>query len=80
MAKKYKIEFTDDDMENMKLYIDEEEKPINFMKLTYHTDEGCKKGTKKVVIRYLEPNTYEVKFDVLGNQLGLLDIVPSDFN
>lgn len=39
-----------------------------------------KKGTKKVVLRYLEPNTYEVKFDVLGNQLGLLDIVPSDFD
>ncbi|MCZ0744728.1 hypothetical protein [Ligilactobacillus sp. UO.C109] len=80
MAKKYRIEFTDDDIENMKLYIDEEEKLINFMKLTYHTDESCKKGTKKVVLRYLEPNTYEVKFDVLGNQLGLWDIVPSDFN
>ena len=74
MAKKYRIEFTDDDMGNMKLYIDEEEKLINFLKLTY------KKGTKKVVIRYLEPNTYEVKFDVLGNQLGLLDIVPNDFD
>lgn len=74
MAKKYRIEFTDDDMGNMKLYIDEEEKLINFLKLTY------KKGTKKVVLRYLEPNTYEVKFDVLGNQLGLLDIVPSDFD
>lgn len=74
MARKYRIEFTDDDMGNMKLYIDEEEKLINFLKLTY------KKGTKKVVLRYLEPNTYEVKFDVLGNQLGLLDIVPSDFN
>lgn len=74
MAKKYRIEFTDDDMENMKLYINEEEKLINFLKLTY------KKGTKKVVLRYLEPNTYEVKFDVLGNQLGLLDIVPSDFD
>lgn len=80
MAKKYRIEFTDDDIENMKLYIDEEEKPINFLKLTYHTDEGYEKGTKKVVLRYLEPNTYEVKFDVLGNQLGLLDIVPSDFD
>ena len=80
MAKKYRIEFTDDDMQNMKLYIDEEEKPINFMKLTYHTDEGCKKGTKKVVLRYLEPNTYKVKFDVLGNQLGLWDIMPSDFD
>ena len=80
MVKKYRIEFTDDDMENMKLYIDGEEKPINFLKLTYHTDEGYKKGTKKVVLRYLEPNTYEVKFDVLGNQLGLWDIVPSDFN
>ena len=79
MAKKYRIEFTDDDMDNIKLYIDGEEKPINFLKLTYHTDEGCKKGTKKVVLRYLEPNTYKVKFDVLGNQLGLLDIVPSDF-
>lgn len=74
MAKKYRIEFTDDDMENMKLYINEEEKLINFLKLTY------KKGTKKVVLRYLEPNTYEVKFDVLGNQHGLLDIVPSDFD
>lgn len=74
MAKKYRIEFTDDDMWNMKLYIDEEEKLINFLKLTY------KKGTKKVVLRYLEPNTYEVKFDVLGNQLGLLDIVPNDFD
>lgn len=74
MAKKYRIEFTDDDMENMKLYINEEEKLINFLKLTY------KKVTKKVVLRYLEPNTYEVKFDVLGNQLGLLDIVPSDFD
>ena len=74
MARKYRIEFTDDDMENMKLYIDEEEKLINFLKLTY------KKGTKKVVLRYLEPNTYEVKFDVLGNQLGLLDIVPNDFD
>lgn len=74
MAKKYRIEFTDDDMENMKLYINEEEKLINFLKLTY------KKGTKKVVLRYLEPNTYKVKFDVLGNQLGLLDIVPSDFD
>ena len=74
MAKKYRIEFTDDDMENMKLYINEEEKLINFLQLTY------KKGTKKVVLRYLEPNTYEVKFDVLGNQLGLLDIVPSDFD
>lgn len=74
MAKKYKIEFTDDDMENMKLYIDGEEKLINFLKLTY------KKGTKKVVLRYLEPNTYEVKFDVLGNQIGLLDIVPNDFD
>ena len=65
MAKKYKIEFTDDDMDNIKLYIDGEEKPINFLKLTYHTDEGCKKGIKKVVLRYLEPNTYKVKFDVL---------------
>ncbi|MDE1506713.1 hypothetical protein [Ligilactobacillus salivarius] len=74
MARKYRIEFTDDDMGNMKLYIDEEEKLINFLKLTY------KKGTKKVVLRYLEPNTYEVKFDVLGNQLGLLDIVPNDFD
>lgn len=74
MAKKYRIEFTDDDIGNMKLYIDEEEKLINFLKLTY------KKGTKKVVLRYLEPNTYEVKFDVLGNQLGLLDIVPNDFD
>ena len=74
MVKKYRIEFTDDDIGNMKLYIDEEEKLINFLKLTY------KKGTKKVVLRYLEPNTYEVKFDVLGNQLGLLDIVPSDFD
>ena len=74
MAKKYRIEFTDDDMGNMKLYINEEEKLINFLKLTY------KKGTKKVVLRYLEPNTYEVKFDVLGNQLGLLDIVPNDFD
>ena len=54
MAKKYRIEFTDDDIENMKLYIDEEEKPINFLKLTYHTDEGYEKGTKKVVLRYLE--------------------------
>ena len=80
MAKKYRIEFTDDDMENMKLYINGEEKPINFLKLTYHTDESYKKGIKKIVLRYLEPNTYEVKFDVLGNQLGLLDIVPSDFN
>ena len=80
MAKKYKIEFTDDDMDNIKLYIDGEEKPINFLKLTYHTDEGYKKGIKKVVLRYLEPNTYEVKFDVLGNQLGLFDIAPSDFN
>lgn len=80
MAKKYRIEFTDDDMENMRLYIDGEEKPINFLKLTYHTDEGYKKGIKKVVLRYLEPNTYEVKFDVLGNQLGLFDIAPSDFN
>lgn len=80
MAKKYRIEFTDDDIENMKLYIDGEEKLINFLKLTYHTDEQDKKGTKKVVLRYLEPNTYEVKFDVLGNQLGLLDIVPFDFN
>ena len=80
MAKKYRIEFTDDDIENMKLYIDGEEKPINFLKLTYHTDDGYKKGTKKVVLRYLEPNTYKVKFDVLGNQLGLLDIVPSDFD
>lgn len=53
MAKKYRIEFT---------------------------DEGYKKGTKKVVLRYLEPNTYKVKFDVLGNQLGLLDIVPNDFD
>jgi len=74
MTRKYRIEFTDDDMGNMKLYIDEEEELINFLKLTY------KKGTKKVVLRYLEPNTYEVKFDVLGNQLGLLDIVPSDFD
>lgn len=80
MAKKYRIEFTDDDMENIKLYIDGEEKQINFLKLTYHTDEGCKKGTKKVVLRYLEPNTYKVKFDVLGNQLGLWDIMPSDFD
>ena len=80
MAKKYRIEFTDDDMENMKLYIDEEEKLISFMKLTYRTDESYKKGTKKVVLRYLEPNTYKVKFDVLGNQLGLLDIVPNDFD
>lgn len=80
MAKKYKIEFTDDHMENMKLYIDGEEKLINFLKLTYHIDESYKKDTKKVVLRYLEPNTYEVKFDVLGNQLGLLDIVPSDFD
>ena len=80
MVKKYRIEFTDDDMENMKLYIDGEEKPINFLKLTYHTDESYKKGIKKVVLRYLEPNTYEVKFDVLGNQLGLFDIAPSDFN
>lgn len=79
MAKKYRIEFTDD-MENMKLYINEEEKLINFIKLTYHTDESDKKGTKRVVLRYLEPNTYKVKFDVLGNQLGLLDIVPSDFD
>lgn len=80
MAKKYRIEFTDEDMDNMKLYIDEEEKGINFLKLTYHTDESYKKSTKKVVLRYLEPNTYEVKFDVLGNQLGLLDIVPNDFD
>lgn len=80
MAKKYRIEFTDDDMDNIKLYIDEEEKLINFLKLTYHTDESYKKGTKKAVLRYLEPNTYKVKFDVLGNQLGLLDIVPSDFD
>ena len=80
MVKKYRIEFTDDDMENMKLYINGEEKPINFLKLTYHTDESYKKGIKKIVLRYLEPNTYEVKFDVLGNQLGLLDIVPSDFD
>ena len=80
MAKKYRIEFTDDDMDNMKLYIDEEEKLINFLKLTYHTNEGSKKGKKKVVLRYLEPNTYEVKFDVLGNQLGLFDIMPSDFD
>ena len=80
MAKKYRIEFTDDDMENIKLYIDEEEKLINFLKLTYHTNEGSKKGIKKVMLRYLEPNTYEVKFDVLGNQLGLWDIVPSDFD
>lgn len=80
MAKKYRIEFTDDDMDNMKLYIDEEEKEINFLKLTYRTDESYKKGTKKVVLRYLEPNTYKVKFDVLGNQLGLLDIVPSNFD
>ena len=80
MAKKYRIEFTDDDMENMKLYINGEEKPINFLKLTYHTDESYKKGIKKIVLRYLEPNTYEVKFDVLGNQLGLLYIVPSDFD
>ena len=80
MAKKYRIEFTDDDMDNMKLYIDEEEKLINFLKLTYHTNEGSKKCTKKVVLRYLEPNTYEVKFDVLGNQLGLFDIMPSDFD
>ena len=29
MDKKYRIEFTDD-MENMKLYINGEEKPINF--------------------------------------------------
>lgn len=79
MAKKYRIEFTDD-MENMKLYIDEEEKLINFLKLTYHTDESYKKGKNKVVLRYLEPNTYKVKIDVLGNQLGLLDIVPSDFD
>lgn len=74
MAKKYRIEFTDDDMGNMKLYIDEEEKLINFLKLTY------KKGTKKVVLRYLEPNIHEVKIDVLGNQLGLWDIMPSDFD
>lgn len=80
MAKKYRIEFTDDDMDNMKLYIDEEEKVINFLKLTYHTNEDSKKGTKKVVLRYLEPNTYKVKFDVLGNQLGLFDIMPSDFD
>lgn len=79
MDKKYRIEFTDD-MGNMKLYINGEEKPINFLKLTYHTDRSYEKGIKKVVLRYLEPNTYEVKFDVLGNQLGLLDIVPSDFD
>ena len=60
--------------------INVEEKEINFLKLTYRTDESYKKGTKKVVLRYLEPNTYKVKFDVLGNQLGLLDIVPSDFD
>ena len=47
MAKKYKIEFTDDDMDNIKLYIDGEEKQINFLKLTYHTDEGCKKRPKE---------------------------------
>lgn len=80
MAKKYRIEFTDDDIENMKLYIDGEEKLINFLKLTYHTDEQDKKGAKKAVLRYFEPNTYKVKIDVLGNQLGLWDIVPSDFD
>lgn len=80
MAKKYRIEFTDDDMENMKLYINGEEKPINFLKLTYHTDESYKKGIKKAVLRYLEPNTYKVKIDVLGNQFGLFDIAPSNFN
>lgn len=80
MAKKYRIEFTDDDMKSTKLYIDEEEKPINFIKLTYHTDESYKKGIKKVVLRYLEPNIHEVKIDVLGNQLGLWDIMPSDFD
>lgn len=80
MAKKYRIEFTDDDMDNIKLYIDGEEKLINFLKLTYHTDESYKKGTKKVVLRYLEPNTCKTKFDILGNQLGLWDIVPSDFD
>lgn len=47
MAKKYRIEFTDDDMENMKLYIDEEEKLISFMKLTYHTNESYKKRYKE---------------------------------
>lgn len=39
-----------------------------------------KKGIKKAVLRYLEPNTYKVKIDVLGNQLGLLDIVPNNFD
>ena len=80
MAKKYRIEFTDDDMDNIKLYIDGEEKLINFLKLTYHTDESYEKGIKKAVLRYLEPNTYKVKIDVLGNQLGLLDIVPNNFD
>ncbi|MEF2760515.1 MAG: hypothetical protein U0N29_03735 [Ligilactobacillus salivarius] len=79
MDKKYRIEFTDD-MENMKLYINGEEKPINFLKLTYHTDGSYEKGIKKAVLRYLEPNTYKVKIDVLGNQLGLLDIVPNNFD
>lgn len=46
MAKKYKIEFTDD-MENMKLYINGEEKPINFLKLTYHTDGSYEKRYKE---------------------------------
>ena len=46
MAKKYRIELTDDDMDNIKLYIDGEEKLINFLKLTYHTDESYKKGTR----------------------------------
>ncbi len=80
MAKKYRIEFTDDDMENMKLYIDEQEKPINFVKLTYHTNEQNKKGTKKAVLRYFESNTHIMKTDIIGNEIGLLDIVPFDFD
>ena len=48
--------------------------------LTYHSDGSYEKGIKKAVLRYLEPNTYKVKIDVLGNQLGLLDIVPNNFD
>lgn len=80
MAKKYRIEFTDDDMGNMKLYINEKEKPINFIKLTYHTDEHNKKGTKKAVLRYFESNTHIMKTDIVGNEISLLDIVPFDFD
>lgn len=76
MCKKYTIEFFEDDVQNMKLYIDDELVPIDFMKLTYHTDTDSKQGIKKAVFRYFDGQT--PKIDVLGNPLGILDVIPSD--